>query len=614
MIYTCQHCGAWFSAEDLRECIRNKETIIRCNSCGLPSEFHDMRTSHIAKGYDYLSMGDFYRATVSFSTAIDDAKHYNHQASPDAYLGYALAQFRVQTIFSEEDTNRLEEPELICHRCNEMYLADSEPYLNAIHGVERELSGPAQVAEKQKFERYANRIDTIKDFYDKIKRDRNEKHYDVFIAYEDNDDDVNNRGFEFANTVRNALPDRVRDIFLPDIEEFGGDKLAYEAAILYALENSNCMLVITDNDIDHRLTGIYSRFYFNSRAQKKGGNNLGFVRYCGHITISLPDKTVADKNVYDVEDRTSFIDFVLKHNNIRRAVTEEVGAGHVVEDLPPEETADTALDDFGDVPYRSLPGRLIAFGSYPQKRIAQPALEEKFAAFGRPSPSDDKGWTVLSITKKGNPHMWYRDEEFDGKKYRCVYFSKFREVYTTQDTDQAPKEQRAHGYTPMKFYVFEFEPVVWNIAEMSQDMAVLISSAGIDSMEFNRGDLNNDYDASSIRAFLNGDFLNTAFTEGEREYLCQLDGYSEDDRVYLQDSSFDRSFFTKNMSTVYGSDYYKCIGGMGDRGVNSYWITSQKDMDDSEAAIVYPLSREAVATQYVDCTTVAVLPKIIIKL
>ena len=53
---------------------------------------------------------------------------------------------------------------------------------------------------------------------------------------------------------------------------------------------------------------------------------------------------------------------------------------------------------------------------------------------------------------------------------------------------------------------------------------------------------------------------------------------------------------------------------MGDRGINSYWITSAKPMDDSEAAIVYPLSREAVATQYVDCTTVAVLPKVIIKL
>ena len=613
MIYTCQHCGAWFSAEDLRQCVKNNEPVIRCNSCGLPTEFHDMRTSHIAKGYDYLSMGDFYRATVSFSTAIDDAKHHNHYASPDAYLGYALSQFRVQTIFSEEDADRLEEPELICHRCNEMYIADSEAYLHAIQGVERELAGSAQVAEKEKYARYVDRIDAIKEFYDKIKRERNEKRYDVFIAYEDKDDDVNNRGFEFANTVRNALPDRVGDIFLPDIDEYYGNEIQYEAAILYALENSNCMLVITDNEIDHRLTGIYSRFYFNSRAQNKGGNNLGFVRYCGHITIALPDKTVADKNVYDVEDKNDFIDFVLRHNNIRRV------AGTVdVVDAPVEEAAadliDNMVDDFGDAPYRSLPGKLIAFGSYPQKRIAQPALEEKFAALGRPSLSDNKGWTVLSITKKGNPHMWYRDEEFDGKKYRCVYFTKFREVYTTQDTDQTPKEQRSHGYTPMKFYVFEFEPVVWNIVEMAQDMAVLVSSVGIDSREFNCGSLNNDYDASTIREFLNGDFLNTAFSESEREYLCQLDGYSEDDRVYLQDGTFDRSFFTKNLPTVYGSDYYKCIGGMGDRGVNSYWITSNNSMDDSEAAIVYPLSREAIATQYVDCTTVAVLPKIIIKL
>ena len=573
-----------------------------------------MRTSHIAKGYDYLSMGDFYRATVSFSTAIDDAKHYNHHASPDAYLGYALSQFRVQTVFSDEDTNHMEEPELICHKCNEMYLADSEPYLHAMQGIERELGGRAQTAEKEKFERYANRVDAIKDFYDRIKRERNEKKYDVFIAYEDMNDDADNRGFEFANNVRNSLPDRVRDIFVPDIDEFGGNAIEYEAAILYALENSNCMLVITDNEIDHRLTGIYSRFYFNSRAQKKGGGNLGFVRYCGHITIALPDKTVADKNVYDIEDKTGFTDFVLRHNNIRRVSTDVTTVVEGPTEIPTEDTVDNTIDDFGDLPYKSLPGRLIAFGSYPQKRIAQPALEEKFAAFGRPSPSNDNGWTVLSLTKKGNPHMWYRDEEIDGKKYRGVYFTKFREVYTTQDTDQPPKEQRVHGYTPMKFYVFEFEPLVWNIAEMAQDMAVLVSSAGVDSREFNRGELNNDYDASSIREFLNGDFLETAFTEGEREYLCQLDGYSEDDRVYLQDSAFDRAFYSNNSTTIYGSDYYKCIGGMGDRGINSYWITSSRPMDDSEAAIVYPLSNDNAATQYVDCTTVAVLPKIIIKI
>lgn len=572
-----------------------------------------MRTSHIAKGYEYLSMGDFYRATVAFSTAIDDAKHYKHRASPDAYLGYALSQFRVQTVFSEEDTDRLEEPELICHRCNEMYLADSEPYLNAIEGVEREMGGTAQAAEIAKYKRYADRIDSIKDYYDKIKSRRGEKNYDLFIAYEDNFDDPENRGYEFANVIRNSMPDKVSDVFLPDIEEFSGDEIKYEAAILYALENSKCMLVVTDNDIDHRLTGIYSRFYFISRAQKKGGANLGFVRYCGHITIALPDKTVADKNVYDVEDKTGFVDFVLRHNNIRRASV-EVSTEEPLE-IPTEETTlDVTVDDFGDMPYKSLPGRLIAFGSYPQRRIAQPALEEKFAAFGRPSPSDDKGWKVISLTKKGNPHMWCRDEVIDGKKYRGVYFTKFREVYSTQDTDQSPMEQRVHGYTPMKFYAFEFEPLVWNIEEMAQDMAVLVSSVGIDSCEFNSKELSNDYDSSSIREFLNKDFLEVAFTNEEREFLCMLDGYSDSDRVYLQDSTFDKAFISKANNAVYGSDYFKCVGGMGDGSVNSYWITTQKELDECEAAIVYPLSSDSVATQYVDCTTVAVLPKIIIKI
>ena len=256
MIYTCQHCGAWFPTDAITRAVKNNETLITCEFCSNVNEFREMKSSHSAHGYDRLSEGDFYRASYSFSTAIDDAKKHQHHPSVDTYVGHALAQFHVQTIFSDDDSARLELPELICHKCNEMYFADSNAYMSAIRSIEAEMDISMQADEKKKIQRYADKIDTIKDCYDAIAEAKgNGFKYDVFIAYEDQSIDYNNRGYEYATRVANQLPDKLKNIFIPVREEYASDE-EYEAAILFAIEHSNCMLVITDDDIDSRLTNI----------------------------------------------------------------------------------------------------------------------------------------------------------------------------------------------------------------------------------------------------------------------------------------------------------------------------------------------------------------------
>ena len=612
MIYTCQHCGAWFPANDVKAAVKNNETIISCKMCGNVNEFREMKSSHAARGYDYLSMGEFYRASYSFSTAIDDAKKHNHHPSPDAYLGYALSQFHIQTVFSDDDSARLELPDLICHKCNEMYFADSAAYMNALKSIEEEMELSMQNEEKQKIKRYADYIDSIKDYYDGISASRGSGFkYGAFIAYEDKNVDSSNRGYEYAGKVRNSLPDKVKNVFLPDIDEYENE-LEYEAAILYAIENSNCMLVITDDDIDSRLTNIYSRFYFNSREKKKGGNNLGFVRYCGHISISLPDKSIANDNIFDIENTSDYCHFALSKNGIHEiGKAEEFGPNELTDEAFEEELK---ADDFGEgLPYHSLPGKLISFGSYPQKRVQNQEIEEHFASLGRPSMSDSNGWTILSYTKKGNPHMWYRDDTIGGKKYRAVYFTKARELYTVQNSDIPNHAQKKNGYLPMRIYCFEFEPIVWNIKTMSNDIAVLVASTGMDSREFNNHALDNSWDSSSVHEWLNNEFVTTAFNETEQEYLGMLDSNSDNDRIYLVDKAFDSDYY-HDQTNIHGTDYYKCIGGHGDFLINNYWITATVNTSDEEAGVVFPATNEGFATQYVDCSGVAVLPKIVIKL
>lgn len=674
MLYTCQHCGARFPSERLREATKNNDRLIHCDFCNLDTELGQMSSSHTTKGYDFLDTGSFYFATQAFSEAIKYAQKIGKEPSADAYIGYALAQFRVQAIFNDEDSEKF--PELICHQYNSEYFADCDSYIKASQAIKK--LGSEYGKELDRLEQFKDNIDKIKEYYDNIKAENPANfRYGVFIAYEE-DPDVDmtgNRGYEIADRVRNSMPDEIKNIYLPDIYEIMDSnpierRLKYEASILYALDHSNCMLVITDNDIDSRLIHLYSRYYFNEKGHGKGGdhdygNNLGFVRYCGHINIALPDQTIAERNVFDVDSKSEYISFVRMHNGIYQGnrtvtymvdgnvfTTQRVEEGRTCSepDVAPTKSGyafrcwsskpdGTAFDFtspilkdyvlyacFGNQvdtstieqsAFNFLPTGQIVFGEYPQRRDTSENIENYFESLPKPDFIDNNGWTVMFTNRIDMPFTWYRDEVIDGKKYRGVYFMKYRDVYSVQKSDLKPKEQLIHGYTPMRVYCFAFEPIVWDVEEESSEMAVLVANQGLDSREYSNCTEVNEWCYSYIRQWLNEEFYNTAFTDEQKEYLCMLGGSNEEDKVFLLDEVFDKGFYSNEYKTVRGSDYFRCIGGMGDRSVNSYWIKSdncQCDFDTvKQACVVYPSNHNGTSKTYVDSTVVAVIPKVYLR-
>ncbi len=626
MIYTCQHCGAQFSVEHIREALGRKENFIQCRYCNQITDFGEVRKSSIARGYDHLSEGDFNLAMQSFSRAIGEASQRKRKASPDAYLGYALAQFRVQTIFRDDDPNRIEEPRLICHQCNEGDLIDNRNFRDALSALEEGADGMVASAETQRLMKFADTVDGIRARYNEIAEEKPRGfRYGMFIAYEDEPEDrESEEGRTYADKVNNNRPDGVRNVFLPDIEDYDNDPLSYEAAILYAIDNSACMVVITDNNIDHRLTNIYTRYYLK---HKDGASRLAFVRFCDKINIPLPDQSLAE-NVWDIDifdgdayvssskcdGRNRFNKFVCDCNGvIYRSVSAPPAPEKPRAETPEEDEFVWAEEPAGEKQvYRLLPGRQFEFGSYPQRREEDERIVDFFREFDRPSADDPRGWTVMFRNRTGKAYTWYRDETVGGKRYRAVYFTKFRDVYSVQDSDARAHEQRVQGYMPGRVYCFAFMPLIWNAVEMSPRKATLCTDLGIESREFNCSDLAHDWEYSTIRTWLNGEFLETAFTEEEQQALYFDD--SGEDRVFLMEKDFDERGYDSRRA-ILGSDYFKCIGGMcSTQGINSYWINSHDVESAEEAAVVYPTSEGRLASSFVDSTLVAVIPKIVLKL
>lgn len=168
---------------------------------------------------------------------------------------------------------------------------------------------------------------------------------------------------------------------------------------------------------------------------------------------------------------------------------------------------------------------------------------------------------------------------------------------------------------PHNIYVFEFEPIVWNEMEMSLNSAVLVSAMGLDSRCFNEQQLCGDWRESTLRTWLNKDFMETAFTPEEREFLYERNG----EYVFLiddeRDLGKDRLKSLIDAYNINGSDYFKCIGGSCDNNVSNMWVSSSRNFGDPDrAATIRPHSNGRVEGYYSDCTSVSVVPKIVVQL
>ena len=631
MIYSCQHCGAWFRADQITAATKNGDRIIVCEYCGLPNEIGEMKNSHTAKGYDALGQGDFYNAEGEFRSALKRANDTRDPGAKghllDAYIGLALTQFSTQVVFEDEIADDAKDPDIYCHACFEDYFAESYEYRAASEIIDYIKDSGLRSNARRRLNIYAKFIDGIKEVYDRKAR-TNEK-YQLFIAYEDTSKDKV-ADYKIANDIRNTLSPAINKVFLPNFDDYNIDRIKYEGEMLYAIHNSQCMIAVVDDDMDSRLLNLYSVYYnvMMEENDQRNKKSLGFVRYKSHVHIHLPDAK-ASASVYEIEDVNGYNKFICDANNLiyqYRGSQREIDEQKRIEEEKEEQRRAEEEYRLKELEIKKAPifeDRFCHFGEYPQTLVRDIAINDQFKRFPRPTPSNPNGWTEMFKSKTGQTYTWYRDAEIDGKKYRGVYFIKFREVFSARQSNLAPYVQRKENYMPMRVYVFAFEPVEWNVLEMSQNNAVLVSSMGIDCHEYNNSEEFIPWEYCSLHQWLNDDLLTTVFNVEQLEYIFHKD--EEYISILDKDADFAKKSRRDKVDSynITGSDYFKCMGGVCDKNVSNFWINGSAmsdsssifDVDDgSKAATVQPHIVSNTVNQYVDNTSVSVVPKIIVKL
>lgn len=230
-------------------------------------------------------------------------------------------------------------------------------------------------------------------------------------------------------------------------------------------------------------------------------------------------------------------------------------------------------------------GDLIQYGSYPQTRIKDENLIDELNAL-------DLSWTYFDYyygdgdtnSMVLSEFMKYSDVEYKGEKYRAVEFSSYRPdpTYFPLTTDGKWSEQDENGYVINTVYWFRFEPLTWRVLDPSD--GYVLSEVAIDAQAYqnlhytymkyvsgqyidfyynstSRENYGNDYATSSIREWLNDDFINTAFTDSEQENIkiTELDNrcMNEETPEYDSETTFDKVFLPSYFEIInaeYGFD------------------------------------------------------------
>ena len=125
------------------------------------------------------------------------------------------------------------------------------------------------------------------------------------------------------------------------------------------------------------------------------------------------------------------------------------------------------------------------------------------------------------------------------------------------------------------------EPIEWILLDRQGDRVLLLSRYGLEAVVFNRNDTNVYYSSSDGRSWLNGDFLQTAFSEQEQAAILATEvdngpgqtcngltgGTNTTDKVFFLRYAELQKYFPDDGTRPYeGEDYYKDLSKTSNSG------------------------------------------------
>ena len=441
-------------------------------------------------------------------------------------------------------------------------------------------------------------------------------------------------------------------------------KLGYDM-VVYKFNNVPDSIVIDSNKFCLIREDLLSVTAFNLKTMKE---EIGYIfpnRFSNRFTVNYSLKHgdncyIEGDYLYVIDNSKSFTD-ELTVTVIGYDKWDDYKASNIKFDLEPYSVVLT----YEPIESYTREGDTIYFGSYPQTEVKDTnlitILNNKAGIL--PTSSNSQAWTSYDYYINGavENYMWYIDIEYNGEKYRGVYFTSNRPSDVNRSANYS--EQDNNGYListdeETNIYWFEYEPISWTILKKNEtdNIAFICCDIILDAQAYHndfqeddydfvsttegvpKGTIANNYQYSTIRCWLNNIFYNTAFDEFERNAIIVstidnssvsieknqtfMDYETTQDKIFLL--SYDEvtnNFYDMNLnveSAKKGTDYalsqglsiFKNQGEYDGNGI--WWLRSPGHNMPYSIAV----SRAGKISGYFTCggTSIGVVPALQIKL
>ena len=319
----CKCCGAPMESAGA------ENEVITCKYCG--SIFTVPKAETAPEALDLIRIGNHDLDVCRFSdayAAFERAAKIDPEES-ESYMGMALAEFRVQYIrYTEKDENTGKENlrlQPICHEMSEKVFSENANYKTAVE--------KASGARRAEYIRQGKEIDYIRREFRKLENAG--LMYDCFICVKVSDDEkvtadgrkLYTADAKAAENIYRYLREKGYKPFFSERE--AGDRTGadYEALILYALQSSECMLVVCGKESYLQTPWVkneYGRFTELIGDEEKESDSIAIV-FDGKPIERLPDRKgkLQGIDMRGVDPYGKIEQFVERHTPQARAKREE---------------------------------------------------------------------------------------------------------------------------------------------------------------------------------------------------------------------------------------------------------------------------------------------------
>ena len=162
----------------------------------------------------------------------------------------------------------------------------------------------------------------------------------------------------------------------------------------------------------------------------------------------------------------------------------------------------------------------LSFGTYPQTEIVSQGPFHAVDAYAVREGDYEVNASLFETLESG---VWQNDEmTVEGVRYR-------RRARPAQNEPNHYRESDG-----MRFHYFRFDPIRWRVLRRENGNLFLLSARSLDCRIFHDNYRHVNWEISYLREWLNGEFLKTAFSEGEKKRLRVL--YAENGNNVMFDS------------------------------------------------------------------------------